>query len=160
METTERTSAKKASLLRNYISFVGAAVVIASLVSVTLLFLIEITSNGENPYLGILTYIIFPSILIFGLFVVVVGMFVERRRRRKGAPEQIAVYPRLDLNDPRARRAFFTFLIVTFFFVSASAFGSYRAFEYTESVAFCGTTCHTVMKPEYTAYLAGSHARV
>lgn len=157
---TKGTSARTASLLRNYISFVGIAIVIASLVSVTLLFLIEITSNGENPYLGILTYIIFPGILIFGLLVVGLGMIVERRRRRKGAPQQIAAYPKLDLNDPHARHAFFTFLLVTFFFVSASAFGSYRAFEYTESVAFCGTTCHTVMKPEYTAYLAGSHARV
>src|SRR5205085_5176927 len=151
---------KRPSLLRNYISFVGAAIVIAALASVVLLFLIETTSNGENPYLGILTYIVFPSILIFGLLVIAIGMMLERRRRRRGAPEQIEAYPKLDLNDPRARHAFFTFLLVTFFFVSASAFGSYRAFEYTESVAFCGTTCHTVMKPEYTAYLAGAHARV
>src|ERR1043165_1723149 len=156
----DQLAPKPPSLFRNYISFVGAAIVIASLVSTILLFLIEITSNGENPYIGILTYVIFPSILLFGLFVVVVGLILERRRRRKGAPEQIAAYPRLDLNDPRARHAFFVFLLVTFVFVSASAFGSYRAFEYTESVAFCGTTCHTVMKPEPTAYLADSHARV
>lgn len=160
METTEPVPRKRPSLLRNYISFVGGAIVFASLASVVLLFLIEITSHDENPYLGILTYIIFPAILIFGLSVVVVGMMLERRRRHRGAPEQIAAYPKLDLNDPRARKAFLTFLVVTFFFVSASAFGSYRAFEYTESVAFCGTTCHTVMKPEHTAYLAGAHARV
>src|SRR5256714_10085386 len=151
---------KRPSLLRNYISFVGGAIVIVALASVVLLFLIEITSNGENPYLGILTYIVFPSILIFGLLVIAIGMMLERRRRRRGAPEQIEAYPKLALNDPRARHAFFTCLLVTFFFVSASAFGSYRAFEYTESVAFCGTTCHTVMKPEHTAYLAGAHARV
>ena len=160
VEEAEPLAPKPPSLFRNYISFVGAAIVVASLVSTVLLFLIEITSNGENPYIGILTYIIFPSILFFGLFVVAVGMILERRRRRRGAPEQIAAYPKLDLNDPHARHAFFVFLMVTFVFVSASAFGSYRAFEYTESVAFCGTTCHTVMKPEYTAYLAGSHARV
>ena len=160
MEATEPVVPKRPSLLRNYISFVGAAIVIASLASVVLLFLIEITSHNENPYLGILTYIIFPAILIFGLFIVVVGMILERRRRHRGQPEQIAAYPRLDLNDPRSRHAFLTFLIVTFFFVSASAFGSYRAFEFTESVAFCGTTCHSVMKPEHTSYLAGAHARV
>ena len=45
---------KRPSLLRNYISFVGGAIVIAALTSIVLLFLIEITSNGENPYLGIL----------------------------------------------------------------------------------------------------------
>jgi hypothetical protein len=151
---------KRPSLFRNYISFFGAAIVLASLASVALLFFIEITSAVENPYVGILTYIIGPSILMFGLFVVVVGMIWERRRRRRKAPDSIMAYPKLDLNDPHARRSFLAFLVVTFVFISASAFGSYRAFEYTESVTFCGQTCHTVMKPEFTAYQAGAHARV
>jgi hypothetical protein len=151
---------KPPSLFRNYISFVGGAIVIASFVSVVLLFLVEITSKHENPYLGILTYIILPSILIFGLAVVIAGRMIERRRRHRASPTQVSAYPKLDLNDPISRRAFFIFLVITFLFVSASAFGSYRGYEYTESVNFCGQTCHTVMKPEYTAYLAGAHARV
>jgi hypothetical protein len=158
--TDEQPVGKRPSLFRNYISFVGAAIVIASLASVILLFFIEITATHENPYVGILTYIIFPSILLLGLSILVVGMILERRRRRRSAPDAILPYPKLDLNEPHARRAFLAFLIVTFFFISASAFGSYRAFEYTESVAFCGQTCHTVMKPEFTSYLAGAHARV
>src|SRR5439155_20435716 len=109
---------------------------------------------------GILTYIIGPSILIFGVAVVVAGMLIERRRRRRAAPSEIAAYPRLDLNDPHSRRAFFTFLLITFVFVSASAFGSYRGFEYTESVNFCGVTCHTLMYPEITEFKAGSYSRV
>jgi hypothetical protein len=160
MDDTESVSLKRPSLFRNYISFVGAAVVMASLASVLLLFFIEITSTTENPYIGILTYIIFPAILMFGLFVVALGMVLERRRRRRSAPDSVMAYPKLDLNDPHSRRAFLTFLVVTFFFISASAFGSYRAFEYTESVSFCGETCHTVMKPEFKSYQAGAHARV
>src|SRR4029450_11178737 len=131
------------SLFRNYISFVGAAITSAALVSVVLLFLVEMTSKQENPYLGILTYIIFPSILVFGLVVVVVGIMIERRRRHTGTPSEVAAYPRLDLNDPRARKAFFVFLFITSLFVAASAFGSYKAYEYTESVSFCGETCHS-----------------
>ena len=152
--------AKPPSLFRNYISFVGAAIAIASIASVSLLFVVEITSAQENPYLGILTYIIFPSILMVGLFIIVVGMLIERRRRRRAAPSDILAYPRLDLNEPHARRAFFVFLSVTFLFISASAFGSYKAYEYSESVSFCGEACHSVMKPEYVAYKAGAHARV
>ena len=45
-------------------------------------------------------------------------------------------------------------------FVFMSAFGSYRAFEHTESVAFCGTTCHETMKPEFVAFQVSSHARL
>jgi NapC/NirT cytochrome c family protein len=160
MARIDQIDPKPPSLFRNYISLVGGAIVIASLVSVALLFLIEITSKGENPYLGILTYIILPSILIFGMVVVMVGRMIERRRRHRASPSETAAYLKLDLNDPGSRRAFFVFLLVTFLFVSASAFGSYRGYEYTESVNFCGQTCHTVMKPEYTAYLAGAHARV
>ncbi len=151
---------KVPTLFRNYISFVGAAISLASLVSVTLLFLIEITSTLQNPYVGIFTYIVFPAILMVGVFVLILGAILERRRRRQDPAHQIAAYPRLDLNDPRARRAFFTFLLVTFLFISASAFGSYRAYEFTESVTFCGATCHVPMKPEFVAYQASAHARV
>ena len=159
-QPTETSSSRPPSLMRNYISFVGLSVVVASLACVILLFMMEIASHGENPYLGILTYIIFPSIMMFGFGVVGTGMLLERKRRRRYSPEEVAAYPKLDLNDPHMRRRFLVFLVLTFFFIAVSAFGSYRAFEYTESVAFCGQTCHSVMKPEYTAYLAGSHARV
>jgi nitrate/TMAO reductase-like tetraheme cytochrome c subunit len=151
---------KTPTLFRNYISFVGAAITLASLVSVVLLFMLEMTSTAHNPYLGIFTYIIFPSILMFGLAVLFLGAILERRRSSRSLEWYVATYPRLDLNDPHARRAFFAFLLVTFFFVSASAFGSYRAFEYTESVEFCGATCHMPMKPEFVAYKASPHARV
>jgi nitrate/TMAO reductase-like tetraheme cytochrome c subunit len=155
----EQRNPKPPGLFRNYVSFVGGAIVIASVVSVALLFLIELTSKAENPYVGLLTYIIIPAVLIFGLVVVVVGMMLERRRRNRASPGDAAAYPRLDLNDSGSRRAFFIFLLITFVFVSSSAFGSYRAYEYTESVNFCGQSCHT-MKPEFIAHKAGAHARV
>lgn len=158
--TEEQSNPKPPSLFRNYISFVGAAIASAALVSVVLLFLVEITSRQENPYLGIITYIVFPSILIFGLLIVFIGRILERRRRHRASPTEIAAYPKLDLNDPHARRAFFAFLMATFLFICASAFGSYKAYEYSESDAFCGEACHSVMKPEYVAYKAGAHSRV
>ena len=40
---------KVPSLLRNYLSFAGAAIVFASLASIALLFLIEITGRTDNP---------------------------------------------------------------------------------------------------------------
>src|SRR6476619_3245247 len=110
MSQVETPETKAPTLFRNYISFVGAAIASAALLSVVLLFMVEITSKGENPYLGILTYIIFPSVLIFGLVIVMIGRFMERRRRHKSSPTEISAYPKLDLNDRRARHAFFVFL--------------------------------------------------
>jgi hypothetical protein len=49
------TSVKAPTLFRNYVSFAGAVIVAASLASIVLLFLIEITKAADNPYLGILT---------------------------------------------------------------------------------------------------------
>jgi nitrate/TMAO reductase-like tetraheme cytochrome c subunit len=154
------TTAKAPTLFRNYISFAGALIVAASLASIILLVLIELTKATDNPYLGIVTYIFLPAILIAGLIVIAGGMLLERRRRRRRPDSEIAAYPRIDLNDPRQRRIALSLVGVSFVFIFMSAFGSYRAYEYSESVEFCGTTCHSVMKPEHVAFMATSHARI
>ena len=160
MNEGEQSPRKPPTLLRNYVSFAGAAIAIASFTSIVLLFLLEITSGTDKPYLGIFAYIVFPAILTAGLLIMLGGMVLERRRRRRLAPDEIATYPSIDLNDPRRRRTFLAFLGITFIFIFMSAFGSYRAYEFTDSVTFCGQTCHTVMRPEFTAYQGSPHARV
>jgi nitrate/TMAO reductase-like tetraheme cytochrome c subunit len=151
---------KPPTLFRNYISFAGALIVTAAVVSILLLFLIELTQTSDNPYLGIVTYIILPAFLALGLLVILAGMLIERRRRRRSPASEIAPYPKIDFNEPKQRRLAFGLLALSFVFVCASAFGSYRAYEYTESVEFCGQACHTVMKPEAVAFAATSHARI
>lgn len=160
-ETSEEPKPKHKirGLYRNYISFAGTAIALASLTSIVFLFMIELTSGHEQPYLGIFTFILFPAILIFGLFIIGVGILIERRRRRKQSPSEIAAYPVLDLNNARQRRTFLVLLCATLLFLFISAFGSYRVYEYSESVTFCGQLCH-VMKPEFTAYKASPHAEV
>src|SRR5205085_3287842 len=51
-------------------------------------------------------------------------------------------------------------IVILIVFLTISAGGSYQAYHFSESVAFCGTTCHTPMHPEYTAYQVSAHARV
>lgn len=148
------------SLFRNYISYFGLAIVGASVTSFVLLLLIEMTSPSENPYTGLITFIALPTAVIAGLFITTIGLLWERRRRLTMTEAQIAAFPVIDFNNPRRRRSLMIFLGVGFLFLFASAFVSYRAFEYTESVTFCGQTCHSVMNPEFVSYLAGAHARV
>lgn len=151
---------KVPSLFQNYVSLGGMSVVLASLTSIVLLVLIQLTNVDTTPYMGILTYILLPAGLTFGIFIIFAGALIERWCRRKLSPEEIAAYPILDLSGPRRRRKFLLFIFFTVLFLFITAFGSYEAFEYTESVEFCGQRCHEVMKPEFTAYLAGAHARV
>lgn len=148
------------SLFRNYISYFGLAIVGASVTSLVLLLLIEFTTPSENPYTGLITFIAIPTIVMVGVVITFAGLLWERHRRLSMTDAQIAAFPVIDLNEPRRRRSLITFMGVGFVFLFASAFISYRAFEYTESVTFCGQTCHVPMKPEFTSYLAGAHARV
>ena len=162
-EAGQTPEAKTPSLFRNYLSFAGAAIAAAGFVSIVLMLLLEFLGGdraGHNPYTAIFTYILFPSVMGLGLTVALLGMLWERRRRRRMKPDEIGRYPVIDLNDPRRRRTFVTFLLLSFIFLFMSAFGSYRAFEHTESVQFCGETCHTVMKPELSAFRVAPHANI
>jgi nitrate/TMAO reductase-like tetraheme cytochrome c subunit len=152
--------ARKISLIRNPLSLIGAALAATALATIVFLFFVDLVSARPSPYVGVLLFMVAPAFLIIGLFLVIVGILLERRRRRIGAPAVIPRFPRLDLNVT-AQRNTFTFLVSsTLAFVLISAIGSYRSYEFTDSVQFCGQTCHTIMRPEYTTYLQSPHARV
>ena len=108
----------------------------------------------------LLAWIVAPAILSFGILVYLAGLLIERLRRRRRAPGEVAEYPRIDLNSRRTRLIVIGTFIGVIVFVTASVIGSYQAYHYTESNEFCGTACHHVMGPEYTAYHQSPHARV
>ncbi|HUO17235.1 MAG TPA: NapC/NirT family cytochrome c [Verrucomicrobiae bacterium] len=143
-------------LLRNPIGLAGVALAIVSFANICLFFLIDQIAAKPSPYIGILAYMVAPGFLIFSFLLMLVGILIERRK--KVAPSEF--YPRLDLNDPTQRSAVFSFIAFLVVFVAVSAAGSYKAYEYTDSVQFCGQLCHTVMNPEFTAYSLSPHARV
>lgn len=147
-------------LLRNPLGLAGLALGLVSLGNIFLFTLIDFIGKSVNPYVGILAYMVAPGFLVLALILVVAGVLRERWRKAAESPDEFALYPRIDLNKREDRSAVFAFVAFLVVFVGVSAAGSYKSYEHTESVQFCGLTCHTVMHPEYTAYLASSHARV
>jgi NapC/NirT cytochrome c family, N-terminal region len=147
-------------LIHNRLSLVGEA--IAALVVANLLFLFLLSSLGiqQNPYVGILAYLIFPLVALFALLLIPIGMLFERRRRRKQLPGEIPRYPRIDLNTITGRRLLTAIVGFSLFFIAVTTAASYQAYHFTDTVTFCGAVCHTPMKPEYTAYQDSPHARV
>jgi nitrate/TMAO reductase-like tetraheme cytochrome c subunit len=143
----------------NPITLIGAAVASLSFGLIVFLFILDFFGTEENPYMGILTYIIIPTFLIIGLLLIAYGIIREKRREVRGIVRG-AFLPVIDLNDPKKRAMFLTFSIGTIILLLFSAFGSFKAYEYTETDEFCGTVCHKVMEPEYTAYLDSPHSRV
>lgn len=146
-------------LAQNPISMAGMALATVALANVVFLFLIDAISDRPSPYVGILAYMVAPAFLILGIVLALVGMWRERRRtaiKEHGETQ----FPRIDLNDPQQRSTIAVFGGFLVLFVMLSAVGSYKAYEFTDSVQFCGQLCHTVMYPEFTAYKLSPHARV
>lgn len=146
-------------LLRNPLSLIGLALAVVALANIIFLFLIDVTSKHPSPYIGVLAYMVFPGVLVAGLFLVPAGMWLERRRRLRHVPTAPR-FPMLDFNNPAQRSTVAFFLTFLVMFVLMSAVGSYRAYEFTDSVEFCGQLCHSVMHPEFTAHQNSPHARV
>ncbi len=143
----------------NTISLIGATIATVSLGLIFFLFTLEYFSSDSKPYMGIITFIILPSVLVFGTTLVMIGMIKERRRRIRTGDVETHL-PSVDFNNPIHRRNFFFISFVSVGIILSAGFASYQSYEYTESDQFCGTTCHTVMEPEYTAYQYSPHAKV
>lgn len=143
----------------NRLTLAGALIALVCLGLIIFLFAIELTAGGhQHPYMGIITFIVLPLILNFGLLLGVIGVVRAIRRARRGEdPETV---PRLDFSSPKHIKTLYNLGLLALAFMMLSAFGSYQAYEATESVAFCGLACHNVMEPEHTTYQASPHARV
>jgi hypothetical protein len=144
----------------NLISLAGLVLAFAGAGLIVVFMAVGLISGLENPYLGIFIYFVFPCMLILGLLLIPIGIIRARRRMLRQGVCELQPFPILDLNVASQRRKaeFFVLATVVFFFIIAVA--SIKGYEYTESVVFCGQLCHTVMKPEYTAWSASPHARV
>ena len=143
----------------NPITFTGAAIALVSFGLILFLMLLEALSPTQKPYVGIIVYVVLPAFLILGLILIAVGM-IRRSRRLKSGKDKEFKFPKIDFNDKRNRTAFAVFFFGTILLLFFSAFGSYKAYEYTDSDEFCGKLCHSVMNPEFTAYQVSPHAKV
>lgn len=147
------------SLFRNWISLTGLLIAVGSFFAFLFLFILESMAPFANPYMGLLTYIVAPAFLILGLSLGGLGALLERRAIARGTPGSLPALV-IDLSQARHRRFMGVFVIGALIFLLATAVGSYKSYHFTESVQFCGRTCHTVMQPEYETYLHSPHAKV
>jgi NapC/NirT cytochrome c family, N-terminal region len=146
-------------LSNNWISLAG--VVIVTTATIFWLFLLPTTLGGgvHNPYNGILAFLLLPAVFFLGLLLIPLGIHrLNKREHRHGVYP--ASFPPLNFKNLEFRRLI-TFLGVTTAanIIIASQL-TYGAVSYMETVSFCGQTCHTVMKPEFTAYQNSPHSRV
>ena len=143
----------------NPISLAGGALTTAAGVTMVGYWLAELLGRPfDNPYLGIIFFLLLPALFIGGLALIPVGVFVRRRRLQK-AGQIPAEFPKIDLNDRIFRHGLDIVLVATIVNLLVVAMASYRGAAYMDSPEFCGQSCH-VMHPEYTAYKISAHSHV
>lgn len=147
------------TVFRTPLAALGGALFIAGLFLFLILLMYDLSSATENPYRGLVTFVVVPAILTLGALMFVLSIFLQiRRARRQG--QNIRFSLALDTSDPRYIRNLWLFLVLLAVLGVVVAYGGTRAYEETEAVAFCGETCHEVMEPQFVTYHNSPHAKV
>lgn len=144
-----------ASLADNPITFLGTVLTTSSAVTMLGFWFVELLlDRAVHPYAGIILFLVLPGVFLFGLLLIPIGALLRRRRRAAEALRPV------DLGAPFARRALTWIALATGLNVVLLSTAAYRGVVYMDSTQFCGLTCHSVMAPQYSAYLGSSHSRV
>ncbi|MBI4387822.1 MAG: NapC/NirT family cytochrome c, partial [Candidatus Omnitrophica bacterium] len=146
------------SSFQNWISVIAGIAAIVLFACLLFLIILDFIAKEHNPYVEAVAFLILPGFLVAALLLVVYGAWRERRQRVKRG--YVRRFPHIDFNHPTHQKIALVAVGVVTLFLLFSMYGTYRAYEFTESVAFCGTICHQVMEPEHTAYQHSPHARV
>jgi nitrate/TMAO reductase-like tetraheme cytochrome c subunit len=143
----------------NPISLAGGAITSAAGVTMIGYWLVELFGRpNDNPYLGIIFFLLLPALFIAGLALIPVGVYLRRKALQKAG--QIPVeFPKVDFNDRIFRHGVDIVLVATIVNLLVVAMASYRGAAYMDSPQFCGQSCH-VMHPEYAAYQISAHSHV
>ena len=137
----------------HWVSLTGLALALTALISWMFVLPVHVRGHVGNPYIGILVFIMIPAIFFTGLGFIPLGIYLGRRRIKKGLAQAIT--------DPKlALRRLGIFLgSATLVNLIVGTQFTYRAVEHMESVQFCGQTCH-VMTPEFSAFKNSPHSRL
>lgn len=150
---------RKRTLFRHPLAAVGGALTLAGGFLFIILLLIDFTTGAENPYSSLVTFVFVPAIITVGVILFLIASWLQVKSARARG-ERVKFNLSIDPTDPNYLRNLWLFLGLTALLVLIVSYSGYRAYESTDSVAFCGQTCHEVMEPQYVTYLHSPHARV
>lgn len=140
-------------LTQHWLSLVGLALLVTAVISWLVVLPLQVRGHVDNPYVGIVIFVILPVIFFAGLALIPIGIYLSKRRIRKGLAEAT-----VDRKTMVQRLAWFLGL-TTLLNILIGTQVTYRAVHHMETPQFCGATCHT-MAPEFAAYQNSPHSRV
>jgi hypothetical protein len=140
-------------LTRHWLSLLGVALLATAVISWLCVLPQQVRGHVDNPYGGILVFLVLPVIFFTGLALIPIGVYLSKRQIRRGLSEE-----GFDRKTALRRIAWF-FGATTLLNILIGTQVSYRAVKYMETPQFCGASCHT-MNPELAAYQNSPHSRV
>lgn len=153
---------KAPHLASNPITMLGGFLALVAFGGLVFFLGIQALQVEPSPYIGMVVYVGLPVVLVIGLLLVPAGMLWEARRRMRAAKRGLGVPPamQIDFGNPRHLVGVMVFATLTVLILGVLGATGFGAVEFMESPTFCGTTCHTVMEPQYEPYKRSAHAEV
>src|SRR3954469_25661036 len=71
-------------LTRHWLSLVGVALLATALISLLFVLPQQIRGHADNPYVGIVVFLVLPAIFFIGLLLIPIGVYLSRRQIRGG----------------------------------------------------------------------------
>ncbi|MCM2310485.1 MAG: NapC/NirT family cytochrome c [Steroidobacteraceae bacterium] len=151
-----------AAITGNVISLIGTLMMVLSLLFIAALLVMQGMGFEGGAYLGIITFVALPFMFLAGIVIVPLGIWLHKRHDAKAAAEgrPVGHLPVIDLNKEATRGVLLGFAALSVPVIALAAGLTFKAVHYMDSTEFCGTACHNVMQPEYTAFQRSPHVRV
>lgn len=140
----------------------GVILTTSSFITFLILEFARLIGIFTNAYIGLVTYLLLPTLFILGLILIPVGWYSRKKTTGKSTKELLdEQFEKNDLeNKFIGTRVFRTILIFTVLNVVFLLSASSRMMIFMDESEFCGTACHSVMNPEWTTYQQSPHSRV
>jgi nitrate/TMAO reductase-like tetraheme cytochrome c subunit len=149
------------SLCVNWISTAGVIITSVSGWALVVSYILLSLELFGTAYVTTMALLTISAFFVFGLVLIPVGFLWEKIRNKtdaKAHPLQTAF--KAAFADDRVKFTAVIFALVTLANVLIIAIVGTEAVQFMDSNQFCGMQCHSVMEPEYKAYLRSPHAHV
>ncbi|MGA2296643.1 MAG: cytochrome C, partial [FCB group bacterium] len=88
----------------NPMTLAGFYITVIAFFSIVFMFIMDMFAVNPNPYLGLITYLLSPGIMVFGVLMILFG--IRRRYKKiKSGKYDVKKLPVIDFNNPRHLRA-------------------------------------------------------
>jgi hypothetical protein len=146
-------------LARHPLAIAGALISTIAGVLFCALLLAALSGLLDNPYAGLVVFVILPAFFVLGLLLIPAGMRLQRRKLLRD-PAAATGWPVLDFGQPAVRKTMLLITALSAVNIVIILLAGYGSLHWMESPTFCGQVCHTPMQPQFTAWRDGPHGRI